>query len=38
VKVMVGGGPLTEMVREYVGADALGIDAQAAVSLANHWL
>ena len=37
VKVMVGGGPLTEQVREYVGADALGADAQAAVNLANHW-
>ncbi|MCL4561022.1 MAG: cobalamin-dependent protein [Chloroflexi bacterium] len=38
VKVMVGGGSLTEKVREYVGADALGSDAQAAVSLANQWL
>jgi methanogenic corrinoid protein MtbC1 len=37
VKVMVGGGSLTEKVREYVGADALGNDAQAAVSLANQW-
>ena len=36
-KVMVGGGPLTEQVREYVGADALGADAQAAVNLANKW-
>jgi len=38
IKVMVGGGSLTEMVREYVGADALGADAQAAVSLCNQWL
>jgi 5-methyltetrahydrofolate--homocysteine methyltransferase len=37
VKVMVGGGPLTEQVREYVGADALGADAQAAVRLADQW-
>ena len=37
VKVMVGGGPLTEQVREYVGADALGADAQAAVRLAEQW-
>jgi 5-methyltetrahydrofolate--homocysteine methyltransferase len=36
-KVMVGGGSLTDKVREYVGADALGNDAQAAVSLANQW-
>jgi methanogenic corrinoid protein MtbC1 len=38
VKVMVGGGSLTDRVREYVGADALGSDAQAAVSLANQWM
>ena len=38
VKVMVGGGSLTEQVRAYVGADALGSDAQAAVTLANQWL
>ncbi|MEN6481502.1 MAG: cobalamin-dependent protein [Anaerolineaceae bacterium] len=38
VKVMIGGGPVTEQVREYVGADAMGNDAQAAVSLANQWI
>ena len=38
VKVMIGGGPVTEQVREYVGADALGLDAQAAVALAGQWL
>ncbi len=38
VKVMIGGGPITEGVREYVGADALGADAQAAVALAGQWL
>lgn len=38
VKVMVGGGPVTEQVREYVGADALGSDAQSAVTLCNQWL
>lgn len=37
VKVMIGGGPVTEQVRAYVGADALGVDAQAAVTLANQW-
>jgi methanogenic corrinoid protein MtbC1 len=38
VKVMIGGGPITEQVRRYVGADALGADAQAAVALAGQWL
>jgi len=38
LKVMVGGGPVTEQVRAYVGADALGADAQAAVSLCNQWI
>jgi methanogenic corrinoid protein MtbC1 len=38
VKVMVGGGPVNEMVRAYVGADAFGADAQAAVTLCNQWI
>ena len=38
VKVMIGGGPVSEQVREYVGADALGVDAQSAVALAGQWL
>jgi methanogenic corrinoid protein MtbC1 len=38
VKVMVGGGPVTEQVRDFVGADALGADAQAAVTLCNRWI
>jgi 5-methyltetrahydrofolate--homocysteine methyltransferase len=37
VKIMIGGGPLTEQVREYVGADALGANAQAAVALVDGW-
>jgi methanogenic corrinoid protein MtbC1 len=37
VKVMIGGGPTTEQVREYVGADGLGSDAQAAVALCSQW-
>jgi methanogenic corrinoid protein MtbC1 len=37
VKVMIGGGPVSESVREYVGADALGADAQAAVALVERW-
>ncbi len=38
VRVMVGGGPVTEQVRAYVGADALGADAQAAVALCSSWI
>ena len=38
VKVMVGGGPVTEQVQAYAGADAVGSDAQAAVSLVNGWI
>lgn len=38
VRVMVGGGPVNETVREYVGADAYGADAQAAVALADRWM
>ncbi len=37
VKVMVGGGPVTDQVREFAGADAFGADAQAAVTLCNQW-
>ena len=38
VKIMIGGGSITEQVREYVGADALGADAQAAVALVDRWI
>jgi methanogenic corrinoid protein MtbC1 len=38
VKVMVGGGPVTDQVRVYVGADAYGQDAQTAVTLCNQWI
>ncbi len=37
VKVMVGGGPVDESVRRYVGADAVGRDATAAIELANRF-
>ena len=37
VKVMIGGGPVTEQVRAYAGADAVGADAQAAVTLVEGW-
>jgi methanogenic corrinoid protein MtbC1 len=38
VKVMIGGGPVTEKVQTYTGADAWGDSAQAAVNLANQWM
>ncbi len=38
VKVMIGGGMSNDSVREFVGADALGLDANAAVTLAGRWL
>ena len=38
VKVMIGGGMTNESVRQHVGADAHGRDAQAAVTFAGEWL
>jgi len=38
VKVMIGGGSISERVRHYTGADAWGTDAQSAVSLCNQWI
>ena len=37
VKIMIGGGQITEMVKDYVKADAFGMDAMAAVRLAKQW-
>jgi methanogenic corrinoid protein MtbC1 len=37
VKIMIGGGQITEAVRKYTGADAYGKDAMSAVSLAKEW-
>lgn len=37
VKIMIGGGQMSEDVAEYAGADAYGTDAMAAVSLARKW-
>ena len=37
VKIMVGGGTVDEQVCRYAGADAFGLDAMAAVSLAKQW-
>lgn len=38
VKIMIGGGQINEMVREYSGADAFGRDAMAAVTLSKRWI
>jgi trimethylamine corrinoid protein len=37
VKIMIGGGQITEEIRQYTGADAYGKDAMAGVSLAKKW-
>jgi methanogenic corrinoid protein MtbC1 len=37
LKVMIGGGQITEEVKEYTGADAYGKDAVAGVTLAKKW-
>jgi methanogenic corrinoid protein MtbC1 len=37
VKIMIGGGGMSEEVREYAGADAYGADAMAAVNLSKEW-
>ena len=37
VRIMIGGGQITEKVREYTGADAYGPDAVAGVRLARQW-
>jgi len=38
VKIMIGGGTVTDEVREYSGADAYGKDAVEAVNLARKWV
>ncbi|MEM2546994.1 MAG: cobalamin-dependent protein, partial [Candidatus Bathyarchaeia archaeon] len=38
VKIMIGGGQITEEIRQYTGADAYGRDAMAAVALAKKWV
>ena len=37
VKVMIGGGQMSDEVKNYTGADAYGKDAMAGVSLAKKW-
>jgi methanogenic corrinoid protein MtbC1 len=38
VKIMIGGGQVSEEIRQYAGADAYGKDAMAGVSLAKKWV
>ncbi|MGA7677125.1 MAG: cobalamin-dependent protein [Dehalococcoidia bacterium] len=37
VKVMIGGGQMSDEISKYTGADAYGKDAMAGVSLAKKW-
>ena len=37
-KVMIGGGQISDQIREYTGADAFGRDAMAAVTLTKAWI
>jgi 5-methyltetrahydrofolate--homocysteine methyltransferase len=38
VRIMIGGGQVTEKVKEYTGADAYGADAVAGIRLAKQWI
>jgi methanogenic corrinoid protein MtbC1 len=38
IKIMVGGGPVSEEVRNFTGADGYGRDAMAGVTLAKQWV
>ena len=38
IKIMIGGGQISEEVRKYTGADAYGKDAMAGVFLAKKWV
>ena len=38
VKIMIGGGQMSEKVKEYAGADAYGPDAMAGVRLCRQWI
>ncbi len=38
VKVMIGGGQISEEIRKYTGADAYGKDAMTGVLLAKKWV
>jgi methanogenic corrinoid protein MtbC1 len=38
VKIMIGGGQMSEEIRKYTGADAYGKDAMEGVALAKQWV
>lgn len=38
VKIMIGGGQITDKICAYTGADAYGDDAMEAVALAEKWI
>lgn len=38
VKIMIGGAPINDQIKEYTGADGWGQDAVEAVSLAKKWM
>jgi trimethylamine corrinoid protein len=38
VKIMIGGGQMSEKVKDYTGADAYGPDALAGVRLCKQWI
>ena len=38
VKIMIGGGQMSEKVKEYSGADAYGKDAMEGVTLVKKWI
>jgi 5-methyltetrahydrofolate--homocysteine methyltransferase len=38
VKIMIGGGQITEEIRKYTGADAYGKDAVTGVTLTKQWI
>ncbi len=38
VKIMIGGGPMSDSIRDHCGADAYGQDAMVGVSLAREWV
>lgn len=38
VKIMIGGGQITEEIKKYTGADAYGKDAMTGVALTKKWL
>ena len=38
VKIMIGGGQMSEEIKKYTGADAYGKDAMAGVTLAKKWI